>query len=341
MDQIPRWQSGVIDGMTGGLFGFILMVFSIEIAENALIDLHFIPIMLLILFEETFSAVIGSFLIIIGRFILGETTSFAMTTPVLIIALLAGFLLIHKLYQPNQFSYFKNLIMILFSNIVFIAMMMIHFNAFFQLLRFVPVYGVVSIVGGLTAFFFLQYLIKAAYLFSKYQEEIRTDFLTGLYNMRSFETVWNPLIHKTLANEEKLTLLTIDIDHFKQINDTYGHPAGNQILKEFSNILRKNIRSLDIAFRNGGDEFSIILPGCTLLRALDMAEKIRKEVEEYSFQTSNNQIVQVTVSIGAVTYPDNCINHDRIIYAADEYLYKAKQLGRNKVYPSPLASPIK
>lgn len=153
MDQIPRWQSGVIDGMTGGLFGFILMVFSIEIAENALIDLHFIPIMLLILFGETFSAVIGSFLIIIGRFILGEITSFAMTTPVLIIALLAGFLLFHKLYQPNQVSYFKSLIMILFSNIVFIAMMMIHFNAFFQLLRFVPVYGVVSIVGGLTAFF--------------------------------------------------------------------------------------------------------------------------------------------------------------------------------------------
>lgn len=326
------YQRGFIDGAVGCLFGIVLMIFSIEVADNALIDLRFLPIMIQVLFTGGFSAIIGSILIILGRFVLGAS-SYAMTTPILIIALFFGFLFINKFYQPNRPSYKKGLIMVLYSNLVFTAIMMFHFDQFLHLMSFVPIYCFISLIAGLSAIFFIKHLNKTEYLLSKYQEEVATDFLTGLQNTRSFEKIWNQSIHNSIANGESLTLLTMDIDYFKQINDTYGHPAGNQILTNFSNILLRNIRSFDIAFRNGGDEFSVILPGCSLADAIEVAERIRNEVEKCQFEISKKQVIPVTISVGVATYPDTCTDYSLIIHTADESLYKAKEAGKNQIYP--------
>ncbi|GIO24208.1 diguanylate cyclase [Oceanobacillus sp. J11TS1] len=333
LDDKPFWHKGIIDGFVCGLFGIILMLFSTDVPGH-LVDLRFIPIMLLILFEAAFPAAIGSVVIMIGRFILDNGTDFAMTTPILMTMLFIGFLFIDKLYHPKQPSYRKSLVMILFSNITFIIIMVSDFRDFLQQMRFMPAYFLLSIIGGLTAVFFIKYLSKTEVLISKYQEEVATDFLTGLQNMRSFEKNWGKLVQTAITKKEKLTLLTIDIDYFKQINDTYGHPAGNHILTGFSDILTKNIRSCDVAFRNGGDEFSVALPGCALSDALEVAERIRKEVEACPFKISRDQAVPVTVSISVATYPDTCTSHDQIVQAADKCLYKAKLLGKNRVYPS-------
>ncbi|MCT1902149.1 GGDEF domain-containing protein [Oceanobacillus sojae] len=334
INTLSYWQQGVIDGIVSGLSSVLLIVFSIKVAENAWIDLRFIPIMLLVLFAGLFPAVIASIVVIIGRIIISGMTSLSVTTILLMILLIIGFQLIHKLYQPDKATYSKALMMILFSNFVFFGMMMYYFTDYLQLLRFMPVYCIVSIIGGLIAVVFSKYLDRTAMLLSKYEEEASKDFLTGLQNMRSFEATWHKFINKSVTENKKLTLLTMDIDYFKQINDTYGHPAGNQILTEFSDILLKNIRSLDIAFRNGGDEFSIILPDCSLENALEAAKRIQKEVEAHTFQISEEQSICVTVSIGAATYPDTCTNQHQIIQTADKALYKAKQSGKNRIYPS-------
>ncbi|MEK4298015.1 GGDEF domain-containing protein [Oceanobacillus sp. FSL W8-0428] len=334
IDTLSNWKQGFIDGAVSGLSGVLLIVFSIKVAENALIDLRFIPIMLLILFTGLFPAVIAGIVIIIGRFMISGMTTLSATTICLVILLIIGFQLIHKLYQPNKATYSKALIMILYSNLIFFCIMMFYLNDYLQLLRFVPVYCIVSIICGLIAVAFSKHLDRTAMLLSKYEEEASKDFLTGLQNMRAFETTWNQFIDKSITENEKLTLLTLDIDYFKQINDTYGHPVGNQILTEFSNILLKNIRSFDTAFRNGGDEFSIILPDCSLENALEVAKRIQKEVEAHPFQISKKKNICVTVSIGVATYPDTCTNHHQIIQSADEALYKAKQSGKNRVYPS-------
>ncbi|GAA0315266.1 GGDEF domain-containing protein [Oceanobacillus oncorhynchi subsp. incaldanensis] len=339
---MPFWQKGIIDGVLCGLNSVMLIIFSIEVAEGALVDLRFIPIMLMILLEGLFPAVIASIVVIAGRFLIGGMSDFSVSAVFLMIALVIGFQLIHKLYQPHQGkrTYIKAVVMIFYSNIVFTITMMFHFqNDYLSLLSFLPVYCFISFVGGLTSLFFVRYLGKTEMLLAKYKEEVSTDFLTGLQNMRSFEKVWGQVVNKAVIKEEKLTILSLDIDQFKQINDTYGHPAGNQILTQFGDILSRNIRSFDMAFRNGGDEFSIVLPNCSIENALEVAERILEDVKAHPFQISQKESIYITVSIGAATYPDTCSNPLQIIHQADEALYKAKHSGKNQVYPAKTSSP--
>ncbi|MFD1065979.1 diguanylate cyclase [Oceanobacillus locisalsi] len=332
---MPFWQKGIIDGVICGLASVILIVFSIEMAENILVDLRFVPIMLVLLFNGFFPAVIAGIVLIIGRFMIGGMSDFSVSAMFIVIALLAGFQLIYKLYQPDKEkgTYRKAIIMILYSNVVFAIFTMFHFsNHYFYLITFLPMYCLISFAGGLTALFFTNYMKKTEMLLSRYKEEVSTDFLTGLQNMRSFAAIWEKSIDRAVTKKEKLTILTLDIDQFKEINDTYGHPDGDQLLTQFSNILAKNTRSLDKAFRHGGDEFLIILPNCGITNGLEVAERIREEVAEHSFQISKNRYIHVTVSIGAATYPDTCSHYQQIIQQADEALYKAKHAGKNQIY---------
>jgi diguanylate cyclase (GGDEF)-like protein len=125
----------------------------------------------------------------------------------------------------------------------------------------------------------------------------------------------------------------IDIDHFKPINDTYGHQQGDVILKEMSKIMRKNVRTTDIAARYGGEEFAIILPETTQADAKIVAERIRRDVSQYDFPSiiPEQPPIKCSVSIGVAGFPLNADSKDQLIQKADSSLYKAKDSGRNKV----------
>lgn len=123
----------------------------------------------------------------------------------------------------------------------------------------------------------------------KYEEESSLDYLTGLNNVRHFDAIWNAHISNAREKNEKLSLLMIDIDYFKRINDTYGHSNGDVILKELGTILKKSTRAEDIVSRNGGEEFSVILPNSSHSQAAEIAERIRKEVETHTFSISHSK----------------------------------------------------
>jgi len=135
----------------------------------------------------------------------------------------------------------------------------------------------------------------------------------------------NEEILKAKRYNTPLSIIYFDIDHFKQINDTYGHKKGDFILKEVSKIILQNIRKTDIFGRWGGEEFIIILPFTNLENALILAEKLRKKIEEHDFDGIN-----ITISFG-VTELKIDDNADTLINRADEALYKAKNKGRNRV----------
>ncbi|ABZ84735.1 ggdef domain protein, putative [Heliomicrobium modesticaldum Ice1] len=153
-----------------------------------------------------------------------------------------------------------------------------------------------------------------------------TDGLTGLYNHRYFQQCLQELM-----KERPVTLLLFDIDHFKGFNDTYGHPCGDEILRQIAHILRSQLGPQEVAARYGGEEFAVILPDADLRRGIERAEQIRQAVANFCFRNPDRTLcLNITVSIG-VSEKLAGWDKSRLIEAADRALYRAKEQGRNRV----------
>lgn len=161
---------------------------------------------------------------------------------------------------------------------------------------------------------------------SALENQATIDKLTGIYNRDKFEECFSDEINKAFINHKKLSLILLDIDHFKTINDTYGHQVGDSVLKEISNIILNNVKTSDIFARWGGEEFVIILPNTDLNGAYLFSEKLRRLIVEYSFSNVN----KLTVSFG-VGQLDEGENKMTLFEKTDKALYLAKTKGRNRV----------
>jgi len=174
-------------------------------------------------------------------------------------------------------------------------------------------------------------IIESKYTFELLKKQSIKDALTGLYNRRYLEEILPKILASAKRKKTKIGFLMIDIDYFKKVNDTYGHDAGDSVLKGVSNIVLNTIRESDIAVRFGGEEFLVILTDLQNKEdLLKVAEKIRKIIENSKF-TTNKAIIKKTVSIGAALYPEMCNKEWECIKYADLALYNAKNNGRNKV----------
>ncbi len=162
-----------------------------------------------------------------------------------------------------------------------------------------------------------------------YQSAI-TDPLTGLFCHRHFRQEVDQAVRRAIRNEEPLSLLLMDLDHFKALNDTCGHEAGNQCLLQVASILRATFRSTDILARFGGDEFEILLLDTNAEDGLKVAEKVREKVEAIPLP----QGLKVTATIGLASFPLNAFSAQPLFLRADTALYAAKEGGRNRVLPS-------
>jgi diguanylate cyclase (GGDEF)-like protein len=171
--------------------------------------------------------------------------------------------------------------------------------------------------------------IANAKLHSEIEKMATTDGLTGLLNHRLFQEKLTGEFKRLNRLSGPLSLLLADIDHFKKVNDTYGHPAGDLVLKGVSGVIRETIRDIDIPARYGGEEFAVILPGTDAVGAQKIAERLRKAVMAKTF-TADGKSLKVTVSIGIATSPENSESKEGLIEKADQALYYAKNNGRNK-----------
>jgi len=165
----------------------------------------------------------------------------------------------------------------------------------------------------------------------KMYEAAHRDGLIGIFNRRYFEDRLNADFGYAKRHGQHLALLMLDLDHFKAVNDTYGHPAGDTVLKGFAELVTKNIRSDDILARYGGEEFVVLCRHTDLMKASILGERIRHAISQHIFVVGEQQL-QITTSIGISGLPDPEIGDPKaMIEAADESLYKAKQRGRNCV----------
>nr|MBF0221973.1 sensor domain-containing diguanylate cyclase [Desulfobulbaceae bacterium] len=156
-----------------------------------------------------------------------------------------------------------------------------------------------------------------------------TDGLTDLANHRTFQHGFDIMLHRAKRRQSPLTLIFCDIDFFKKINDSYGHQFGDQVLKAVAKILSDTVRREDMAARYGGEEFALILENSSKSGALQMAERIRHDIADLTFQFENES-VGLTISLGIASFPEDGQEKTTIIELADQALYKAKRQGRNQ-----------
>jgi len=161
-----------------------------------------------------------------------------------------------------------------------------------------------------------------------------TDELTGLSNRRMFNYLIEREINRSRRYRRPLSLVMIDIDYFKKINDTWGHPVGDVVLRELGGLMRENFRRLDVPVRYGGEEFAVILPETSLEEAINFAERFRVKVEKANFMNGRERI-PVTISLGVATIGNSAVSDDMdadaLLQMADRALYQAKQSGRNRI----------
>lgn len=163
------------------------------------------------------------------------------------------------------------------------------------------------------------------------------DGLTRIYNKRYFSEVLEKECEYNRRNQVGLCVILFDIDHFKQINDTWGHPAGDCILKNLAQLIDSKARDYDVFARYGGEEFVFLLRGSPLPAAVKLAERVRQEVDEQVFVYDNLEL-KITISLG-VSFWDGVdpMSSKELVEAADRRLYEAKEGGRNKVCHDPLS----
>ncbi|NBD12173.1 MULTISPECIES: GGDEF domain-containing protein [Corallococcus] len=156
------------------------------------------------------------------------------------------------------------------------------------------------------------------------------DGLTQIYNRRYFDEQLDREISRSRRYERVLSLVMLDLDHFKEVNDTYGHLAGDSVLKQLASTVRTRIRREDVFARYGGEEFALLLPEIHLTGARQLAEKVRKLVERQRFEF-DKQVIPVTLSVGVATLEPHHREPSELVRAADEHLFEAKSQGRNRV----------
>ncbi len=167
------------------------------------------------------------------------------------------------------------------------------------------------------------------------REALRTqsirDALTGLYNRRNLEEMLEREARRAVRAEQSLGILILDLDHFKGFNDTYGHDAGDTVLRETGSFLAKSVRAEDVVCRFGGEEFVIILPTADLEASRARAERIRSKLRDLTVLHQGQSLGRITISIGVSALPLHGTSPKELLEAADAALYRAKREGRDRV----------
>jgi two-component system cell cycle response regulator len=158
-----------------------------------------------------------------------------------------------------------------------------------------------------------------------------TDPLTGLHNRRYLDSHLRSLVERSAKAGKPVAVLAFDLDFFKGINDTYGHDAGDDVLREFSHRLKKSVRGIDLVVRHGGEEFVVVMPETDSVHATIVADRLRQDVENEVFNTRAGDAIPVTVSVGVSEFQGESDSADALMRRADQALYGAKREGRNRV----------
>lgn len=191
--------------------------------------------------------------------------------------------------------------------------------------------GIVTTTGALTCSTVLAWAFadNRTRLIALLSKQARTDTLTSLLNRRGLMSYFNLFIHLYKKNGQNLSVLILDLDNFKDINDNFGHDIGDEFIITCANLIKAELSETDIAARLGGEEYIVLLPDTSLKKAEDFARKVKNAIEDLTVNTDDHSLIKVTASIGITCAKKDCSSFQALYKAADEALYKAKHNGRN------------
>jgi diguanylate cyclase (GGDEF)-like protein len=171
-------------------------------------------------------------------------------------------------------------------------------------------------------------------LYKRMETMATTDGLTGLTNHRTFQDRFRDLLERAARHGHKAAVMLCDVDHFKKVNDTYGHPVGDEVLRRVARVLMEVARKIDITARYGGEEFAVVLENLGIDQARQVGERMRQEVGKLAIETEKGSL-SVTMSVGVAAFPEDAPDPAALIERADHALYHAKHSGRNRVVTYP------
>ncbi|HGE7610365.1 GGDEF domain-containing protein [Bacillus thuringiensis] len=307
-------------GIFTGILGVLLMHFGVHI-EDIMLDLRYLAVILAIIVGGPVATSITVTIILITRLIFTEYSLASELACYTILLSGIGVIFIARIQTSITLK-------LVWLHVYCLSILIVPMYILFNDISVVVLYLISSITTGYITFVSTNYVLQSNELFQKMKQYATIDALTGLGNVRQFDLEMNCHISNKNMKNDSLCLLLIDIDHFKYVNDTYGHPAGDEVLKQVGCILRETSQFPDLAFRKGGEEFALLIPNKGLAYGICMGEQIRTAVESHPFQLLDGTKIKITVSVGVSEYEGSS---EQFIQAADDALYYSKRNGRNKV----------
>lgn len=305
-----------------------LMHFNIHVDPRVSIDFRLIPIIIISMYigvvPSVAAAITIKFLAVLMHGFQPEIGYNFVS--MILIAILCEFIMKSRL----SFSK-KSMYIFLCVTIAINASTLILARDIVLLISIIPYITITTLILYIGVYKGINYICGSNNVLMKMKEEANRDFLTGLYNSRYFNSALEECSKDLMEKERVFSLIYLDIDNFKDINDQYGHGKGDHVIKEISYIISKTCRKLDVVSRIGGDEFTILLPNCPEEKAEEVAERIRKKISNHNFSALKDEIITVTASIGVKSCTNSQKSIEEIKEEVDKALYRAKKCGRNTV----------
>ncbi|WDM21842.1 GGDEF domain-containing protein [Paenibacillus polymyxa] len=315
----------VMNGLMLGLFGILLMMTGLWIRGHFVVDLRHLAIIISVYMGGSVSGLLTTLIVILYRiYITGGWTDITLTVTVNCFMTL-GISLI--------FIREKSLTLRKWMSAVIGAAVVSLLSTFYvdnpPDNESMIIITTVKMLGGLFTYFMMSHIKKTERAVHLLEEAANRDHLTGLYSPRAYDALFEEVLHTSKTTKQPFGLVMLDIDHFKNINDTYGHLNGDTVLSQLGMLLTRESTMRVYPSRKGGEEFAILIGNCDSQKAASFAEKIRKAVENERFLLNDGTMISLTISIGAGSSPVIASRH--LLEKTDEALYEAKRSGRNQV----------
>lgn len=311
-------------GVALGVVGIVMMEFSFPIGDNSVIDLRQTAIIMGVYVAGIPGGLGASLIIAAFRFFFFG--NFGLSSYVGAINALVTFLLVILVLKKGQLE--PKRWAAAFAVQFFVLIISLYIMVGSTTFAIVPVYSVIIAGTGVFTFLMLRHLKNSNELFAFMEDAAHRDFLTGLHNPRAFHLVYDRCVKRAQKNGEEFGLILLDIDHFKRVNDTYGHPAGDVVLRQLGKILASCAPLDGYAARNGGEEFAMVVDRRAEEAVVRIAERIRLAVEEHDFALEDGTRLKLTISLG---YGLSDAGSPKTLFRrVDDALYRAKENGRNQ-----------